>query len=158
MDNLMLHQAIYAAEPGSIIVAEVNRGYEGGYWGEIMTIAAQQRKIAGLVIDGCVRDGATIRELGFPIFARGLNMKGTVKMRLGAVGVPITCAGVAVAPGDAVVGDDDGVVVVPRALIATVAQAGREREDKEAAMRAKLEAGATTVELLGLRPLLRTGG
>jgi 4-hydroxy-4-methyl-2-oxoglutarate aldolase len=157
-DNLSIHAAVERAEPGDVLVVDYKGFLESGPFGDILATACLARGVRGMVIDGCVRDGATIRELGFPIFARGLNMKGTVKMRLGAVGVPITCAGVAVAPGDAVVGDDDGVVVVPRALIATVAQAGREREDKEAAMRAKLEAGATTVELLGLRPLLRTGG
>jgi 4-hydroxy-4-methyl-2-oxoglutarate aldolase len=157
-DNLAIHGAVERARPGDVLVVDYKGFVESGPFGDILATACLARGVAGMVIDGCVRDGTTIRELGFPIFARGLNMKGTTKTQPGAVGVPITCAGVAVAPGDAVVGDDDGVVVVPRALVAATAAAARAREDKEAAMRERLKAGATTVELLGLRPLLQRQG
>jgi 4-hydroxy-4-methyl-2-oxoglutarate aldolase len=114
--------------------------------------------VVGLVIDGCVRDGPSLKAMGFPVFSRGLNMKGAAKSNPGEVGVPIVCAGVAVPPGDVVIGDDDGVVVVPRAMIAEALKGAREREDKEDAIKEKLKAGETTLDLLGLRPLLARAG
>ena len=153
-DNLAIHAAVAAARPGDVLVVDYKGFAESGPFGDILATACVARGVVGMVIDGCVRDGPAIRAMGFPIFARGLNMKGTTKLAPGAVGVPITCAGVPVAPGDAVVGDDDGVVVVPRALVAAACRAAREREDKEASMRERLRAGATTVDLLNLRPLL----
>lgn len=149
MDNLMLHQAIYAAEPGSIIVAEVNRGYEGGYWGEIMTIAAQQRKIAGLVLDGCVRDADLIEQLGFPVFSRGLSVRGTDKQGGGHINWPILLGDITINPGDLVVGDRDGVIVIPAAEISATVEAAQKREAKEDQTKRDLMAGKSTLGIYG---------
>jgi 4-hydroxy-4-methyl-2-oxoglutarate aldolase len=149
MDNLMLHQAIYVAEPGSVLVVEVNRGYEGGYWGEIMTIAAQQRNIAGLVIDGCVRDADPIEHLGFPVFSRGLSVRGTDKQGGGHINWPIVVGDITVNPGDLVVGDRDGVVVVPAAEISSALEAAQKREAKEEQTKKNIIAGKSTLAIYG---------
>jgi 4-hydroxy-4-methyl-2-oxoglutarate aldolase len=149
MDNLMLHQAIYVAEPGSVLLVEVNRGYEGGYWGEIMTIAAQQRNIAGLVIDGCVRDADLIEHLGFPVFSRGLSVRGTDKQGGGHINWPILVGDITVNPGDLVVGDRDGVIVVPAAEISATLEAAQKREAKEQETKKNLIAGKSTLAIYG---------
>jgi 4-hydroxy-4-methyl-2-oxoglutarate aldolase len=150
-DNLTIHMAIERARPGDVLVVDAKGYVEAGPFGDVLATACRARGIAGIVIDGCVRDGAALAAMGFPAFARGLNMKGTTKAVAGAVGVPIICAGVAVAPGDAVVGDDDGVVIVPRTDIATTRAAAADREREEARLREEILAGATTMDLLGLR-------
>lgn len=152
MDNLMLHQAIYVAEPGSVLVVEVNRGYEGGYWGEIMTIAAQQRKIAGLVIDGCVRDADPIEHLGFPVFSRGLSVRGTDKQGGGHINWPIVFGDITVNPGDLVVGDRDGVIVVPAAEISSALEAAQKREAKEEQTKKNIIGGKSTLAIYGWPP------
>jgi len=153
-DNLTIHAAIEYATAGDVLVVDCGGHEEAGPFGDVMATACKAKGIVGIVIDGCVRDGATLRDMGFPAFARGLNIKGTSKRLFGSIGRPIVFAGVPIAPGDAVVGDDDGVVVVPRAEIATTIAAAREREQSESAMRKSLSAGATTVDLLGLRDVL----
>ena len=153
-DNLMVHYALTKARPGDVLVVDAKGFSEAGLWGDILTLAAQQAGIAGLVVDGMVRDSDVIIEMGFPIFSRGLSIKGTNKVQPGRVNEPIRCAGVTVHPGDIVVGDRDGVVVVPADRAASVLAAAEEREAKEEALRAELKAGKTTVELLGLQPLL----
>ena len=153
-DNLMIHAAIECARPGDVLVVDYKGFAEAGPFGDVMATAARAKDIRGIVIDGCVRDGTTLRDMGFPAFARGLNMKGTTKQLFGSVGEPIICAGVAVTSGDIIVGDDDGVVVVPRGAIAATLHAAREREEKEAILREELRAGATTVDLLGLKEIL----
>ncbi|MGK9230337.1 4-carboxy-4-hydroxy-2-oxoadipate aldolase/oxaloacetate decarboxylase [Inquilinus limosus] len=157
-DNLAIHVAAASAQPGDVLVVDNDGFVESGPFGDVLATACQARGVVGLVIDGCVRDGPCLREMGFPVFSRGLAMKGAAKTHPGEVGVPIVCAGVAVSPGDVVIGDDDGVVVVPRALIALALKAAREREDTEDAIKEKLKAGATTLDLLGLRPLLERAG
>lgn len=150
-DNLWLHRAIVAARPGDVLVAFVNGIYEAGYWGEIMSTAAQAAKLGGLVIDGCVRDGDLLREIGFPVFARGLCIKGTGK-DFGARGwlnAPILLGDVVVHPGDLVAGDADGVVVIPRLRADDVLQASAEREAKEAEILKQLHAGANSMDLYG---------
>jgi 4-hydroxy-4-methyl-2-oxoglutarate aldolase len=155
-DNLTIHAAIAGARPGDVLVVDFKAFTEAGPFGEIMAQASLQRKIAGLVIDGSVRDSVEIRGLGFPVFARGLCIRGTSKVKHGTIGQPIVCGGVAVAPGDIVLGDDDGVVVVPRAIAAEAATWAAERVAKEDEMIRKIKAGATTVDLLGLQPYLET--
>jgi 4-hydroxy-4-methyl-2-oxoglutarate aldolase len=152
MDNLMLHQAIYVADPGSVLVVEVNRGYEGGYWGELMTIAAQQRKLAALVIDGCVRDADAIEQLGFPVFSRGLSVRGTDKQGGGHINWPIIVGDITVNPGDLVVGDRDGVIVVPAAEIAATLEAAQQREAREQETKKNLIAGKSTLAIYGWPP------
>lgn len=157
-DNLMIHYAMTLARPGDVLVVDANGFTEAGPWGDIMTTAAMVRGIAGLVIDGCVRDAETIRQMGFAVFARGANMKGTTKILPGDVNVPITCASVPVSPGDILVGDDDGVVVVPRDEAASVLERAAKREADEEEKRRELKAGKTTVELLGVEDLLKSMG
>jgi 4-hydroxy-4-methyl-2-oxoglutarate aldolase len=150
-DNLWLHRAIAVAQPGDVLVVYVDGIYEHGYWGEIMSTAAQARKLGGLVIDGCVRDGAVLGKVGFPVFARGLCIRGTGKSfdARGWMNSPITIADITVHPGDMVVGDTDGVVVIPREQLAKTIENSASREAKEADIMAKLRGGATTIDLYG---------
>jgi 4-hydroxy-4-methyl-2-oxoglutarate aldolase len=151
-DNLWLHRALYVARPGDILVVYVSGHYEAGYWGEVMSTAAKARKLGGLVIDGSVRDGALLEDMGFPVFARGLCMRGTGKDfdARGWINAPIQIEDIVVHPGDLIVGDTDGVVVIPRARIAETLDASTQREEFEAEVMRKLESGETTLDLLGL--------
>lgn len=148
-NNINLHRAIALAQPGDVLVVEVGGGYEGGYFGEIMAHGSVARKLGGLVIDGCVRDGDLLEEIGFPVFARGLAIRGTLKEDGGLINGRIKIGEVEIVPGDVVVGDRDGVVVVPQGEIAEAAAASQAREDKEAKVIAEIKAGKTTVELYG---------
>ena len=158
-DNLMIHAAMALTRPGDVLVVDFKGMTEAGPWGDVLTEAALQRGLAGLVIDGCVRDAAAIRQMGFPVFCRGTSMKGTTKTQpTGDVNTPIVCGGVMVMPGDIVVGDDDGVVVVPQAEAAATLAKAAERERMEEGLRDQLRAGRTTVEALKLEPYLEAGG
>ena len=158
-DNLMIHVAMALTKPGDVLVVDFKGMTEAGPWGDVLTASALQRGLAGLVIDGCVRDAAAIREMGFPVFCRGTNMKGTTKTQpVGDVNTTIVCAGVIVSPGDIIVGDDDGVVVVPQAEAAATLAKADERERMEADFREKLNAGQTTVDVLDLKPYLAKAG
>ncbi len=151
MDNLGIHRAIYLAEPGDVLVVSVGGGYEGGYWGEIMTFAAQQRKIAGLIIDGCVRDRDLIEEMGFPVFSRGLAIHGTIKKEKGVINSPLKIGEVLINSGDLLLGDSDGVVMVPQSEISQAIEASQQREDKEDDYKKELAAGKSTLEIIGLK-------
>ncbi len=149
-DNLALHRALAeTAVSGAILVAHCQNHYEAGYWGDIMSVAAQAQGFAGLIIDGCVRDADDIEALGFPVFARGLCIRGTHKQEPGTVGEPIQIGDIVIYSGDIVVGDRDGVVVVPQARLAEAIEKAAAREAKEAGMRRQLRAGKTTLELIG---------
>ncbi|GLQ39017.1 demethylmenaquinone methyltransferase [Rhizobium albus] len=150
-DNLMIHKAIKAAAPGEILVVDHEASMSDGPFGDVLAEACLARAIAGLIIDGCVRDATTLRTMGFPVFARGLCIEGTDKLRTSPLGAPITLGNTTIHRGDLVVGDEDGVVIVPRAMISAAVDAAREREEKEDALRAALRAGRTTMDLLGLR-------
>lgn len=148
-DNLALHRAVAAAPAGSVLVVDL-QGAQHGHWGEILAVAARQRGILGLVVDGGVRDTAEQAELGFPVFARHITVVGTGKDHPGRFDAPVRVGGVVVRPGDLVVGDADGVVVVP----AEAAHKTLDRsDDRVAAEERALEAvrgGATTLEYYGL--------
>lgn len=146
-DNLMLHQALYVAMPGDVLIAAVSGHYEAGYWGEIMTHAALHRQIAGLVMDGCVRDAEVIEQMGFPVFARGLCIRGTAKRGGGLLNRPITIGEVVIQPGDLVVGDRDGVVVIAQLEIKHVLAQAERRMQKEKWVKSQLAAGKTTLEI-----------
>ena len=148
-DNLWLHRAIYAASPGDVLVVDVGQEFEAGYWGEIMSYAASARRLGGLVIDGCVRDKLELASVGFPIFARGLCIRGTAKDHAAAGGLDqvIEIGGCKVAPGDLVVGDEDGVVVLPGAEVDTILAAAEAREQKELNIIEQLRAGKSTLEI-----------
>ena len=113
-DNLALHQGIYAAAPGDVLVLDCHGYTESGHFGDIMALACKVRGIAGVIIDGSCRDAEDIKKLGLPVFVRGLNPAGTVKASIGKVNVPVLCGGVTVRPGDLIIGDCDGVVVVAK--------------------------------------------
>ena len=150
-DNLWLHRALELAQPGDVMVVYANGAYEHGYWGEIMTTMAKVRGMAGLVIDGCVRDGVLLGEIGFPVFSRGLCIQGTGK-DFGAIGWinhPVLMGDVVVHAGDLIVGDADGVVAIPHARAAEVVTAGEQREAEEAAILRRLQAGETTLSVYG---------
>ncbi|TDB91096.1 RraA family protein [Actinomadura sp. KC216] len=151
-DNLWLHRAIAAAPPGSVMVAETGGLTEFGYWGEIMTRAARAKGLAGLVIDGGVRDTAVLASLDFPVFSSGARIRGTGKdpARGGALAVPVVLGDVLVRPGDLVVGDADGVVIVPADAAVEAVEAARRRDLDEAAIIERLEAGETTLDIYGL--------
>ena len=152
-DNLWLHRGIYAGQPGDVMVVDTGSYYEAGYWGEIMTHAAMQVGLAGLVIDGCVRDGSIIQELGMPIFSRGLCIRGTGKDRdaYGAINIPVRIGEIWVFPGDLVVGDRDGVCVVPQAKMADTLAKSQAREDKESGIIEQLKGGGNTLDIYGFR-------
>jgi 4-hydroxy-4-methyl-2-oxoglutarate aldolase len=150
-DNLWLHRGIYAAQPGDVLVVHTSGRHDYGYWGEIMSNAAKVRGLGGLVIDGCVRDGDLLARIGFPVFARGLCMRGTSKDfgARGWINAPTLFDDVIVRPGDLVVGDGDGVVCLERDCVERVLQSGLERERQEANILNQLDAGATTLDIYG---------
>lgn len=149
-DNLALHHAVVLAHPGDVIVADCGGYLESGVWGDVLTNAAQHRGIAGLVVEGAVRDSDRIRDLGFPIFSRGLSIGGTSKEDEGTHQQTLLWDGAAIEPGDIVVGDADGVVVIQQAEFETVLEAALAREEKEAQMIKEIQEGKTTIELLRL--------
>lgn len=150
-DNLALHHAVIQARPGDVLVVDCGGFLEAGVWGEILTVAAQHRGIAGIVVDGSIRDIERIAELGFPAFSRGVCMQGTGKSDPGVLGETLHWDGAEIDQGDIVVGDSDGVVVIKAFEFDTVVQAALEREAGEADMLAKLRQGATTIDLMGLK-------
>lgn len=151
-DNLAVHVAVTVAPEGSVLCVDVGDVHELGYWGEVLTTAAEARGIVGLVIDGGVRDVDALRAHGFGVFSSGIALPGASKNRPGVIGGPATVGGVPVEHGDWVVGDVDGVVVVPGAEVDAVLAAGRTRAEGEATMFEALRTGSTTVDLLGLDP------
>jgi len=156
-DNLALHVAVTRAPAGSVLVADMGGARDFGYWGEVLTTGAEARGITGLVIDGCVRDGDALAGHGFPVFATGLALTGATKEQPGSVARPVTVGDVTVETGDWVVGDVDGVVVIPGAAFDDVLAAGRARAAKEQTLFAALRDGDTTVAQFGLDARLIDG-
>lgn len=148
-DNLWLHRALYIAQPGDVLVVHVSGQPDFGYWGEIMSTAAVERELGGLVIDGCVRDADQLEALGFPVFSSGLSIRGTGKdhQARGWINHPVRLGDVVVEPGDLIVGDRDGVVAVPRARVEEGLSASAAREAKERSVMQRLRAGERTLEL-----------
>ena len=150
-DNLPVHLALEQVAPGAVLVVVTGGCLDRGFWGEVLTVAAQARGVRGLVTDGAVRDTAAIRALGFPVFSAGVAIAGTVKLWPGALNQPVTLGGALIRPGDLLVGDDDGVVVVPPAAAEDVLAGAEARVQREAMMMERLRAGELTVDLLNLR-------
>lgn len=150
-DNLWIHRALQQAQPGDVLVCSVSGGYEHGYWGEILTVAAMEKGVAGLVIDGCVRDADQIERLAFPVFSRGLCIKGTSKRPdgPGSAGEPVLFGEVTVNTGDLVVGDRDGVFTLAATAIADVLARSAAREEKERQIMDQLKAGRSTMSVYG---------
>ncbi|CAI8282880.1 MAG: 4-hydroxy-4-methyl-2-oxoglutarate aldolase/4-carboxy-4-hydroxy-2-oxoadipate aldolase [Gammaproteobacteria bacterium] len=153
-DNVMIHVAMEQCEPGDVMVVAVNSRSECGYFGDLLATLMQARGIAGLVIDSGVRDLADLRQMGIPVFSRCISAQGTVKETLGDVNVPVVCGGQVINPSDLIVGDDDGVVVVRRHELDTVAEKSEAREDKEAAIRAKYRDGTLGLDMNNMRQRL----
>lgn len=148
-DNLSIHIAMERVPRGSVLVVSTG-GFVSGYWGEVLTVAAEAAGVAGLVIDGGVRDIAALVARRFPVFTRGISMRGTIKASAPSVGQPLSFAGTPVAAGDLVVADDDGVLVIPIADVERTLTQGQARADKEAQMMDALRAGRSTLDLMGL--------
>jgi 4-hydroxy-4-methyl-2-oxoglutarate aldolase len=158
-DNLILHYAVLKAKPGDVLVVDAKAFMEAGPWGDVLTLQAMKLGIAGLVINGCVRDANLIIELGFPVFCRGLSIKGTGKNQPGKVNVPITIGDAVIRPGDIIVGDRDGLVVVAQDEVDMAIASSIAREEKEVNQRKAIEAGTSnTVELLNLGETLKRFG
>lgn len=149
-DNLMLHKALQKASPGDIIVATTDGHYEAGYWGDLMTTSAIARKLGGLAIDGCIRDSEEIAATGWPVFCRGFCITGTVKNTLGLVNHPTIFGGTLVNPGDIILGDDDGMVIVDKNRCEEIYASAVKRVEKEIEKAELLKSGKTSVELNNL--------
>ncbi len=157
-DNWMLHVAAELLQPGDVAVLGTSSPNTDGMFGELLATSFRARGAVGLVIDAGCRDTAELREMGFPVWSHSVNAKGTVKATVGSVNTPILCAGALVHPGDVVVADDDGIVIVPRLHAAGVAAAAAARETKEAGTRKRLAAGELGLDVYGMRePLAKSG-
>ena len=157
-DNWMIHVAVEQCQKGDVLVVGCTTDNTDGMFGELLATALMARGVIGLVLDAGCRDVKAIGAMGFPVWSRAISAKGTVKATLGAVNVPVVCAGMLVEPGDAIVADDDGVVVVSRARVAAVADAADAREKKEDANRKRLAAGELGLDLYGMRDALAKAG
>ena len=157
-DNLMIHAAIAVVQPGDVLVVTTFSESTDGMFGELMAQSCLAHGVAGLVIDAGVRDTTEITALGFPIWSKTVSAQGTSKTIAGSVNVPIVCAGASVAPGDVVVGDADGVVVVPRDSVKAVVDAVGRRLAKEDLTRKRLKAGELGLDIYGLRDVLAQRG
>jgi 4-hydroxy-4-methyl-2-oxoglutarate aldolase len=153
-DNLMIHAAMEVCQPGDILVVTTTSESTDGMFGELLGVSAQAHGVAGLVIDAGVRDVTDLTAMSFPVWSRAVSAQGTVKNTAGSVNVPVVCAGVTVHPGDVIVGDMDGVVVVPREEAAEVARLGAERVAKEQKTRDRLRNRELGLDFYGLRAKL----
>lgn len=157
-DNWMIHVAVEVLRPGDVLIVACSSESTDGAFGELLATSLKARDAKGVVLDMGCRDAHEIAEMRFPLWSRAISAKGTVKATIGSVNVPVVCAGVQVHPGDVVVADDDGVVIVRRADAETVVKAGEEREKKEAASRARLEKGELGLDIYGMRKTLEDKG
>jgi 4-hydroxy-4-methyl-2-oxoglutarate aldolase len=157
-DNIMIHAALSVAQPGDVLVVAPVADSTDGMFGDLLAVSCQARGVVGLVIDAGVRDTSDLAEMDFPVWSRAIHAQGTVKETAGSVNVDVVCAGAAVRPGDAIVGDHDGVVVVPRDLVADACVKAKERIEKEEQTRKRLKNGELGFDFYGLRDKLEKLG
>jgi 4-hydroxy-4-methyl-2-oxoglutarate aldolase len=153
-DNIMIHAAVEVLEPGDVLVVTTPSQSDHGMFGELLAVSVTSKGCRGLVIDGGVRDVADLRSMGFPVWARSIHAAGTTKSRAGSVNAPIVCAGVSISPGDVVIADDDGVVVVAGERATEVFEAAQLRLLREKETRARLASGELGLDIYGFRARL----
>lgn len=157
-DTLMLHYAVEICQPGDVLVLTSDEPSPSALWGKMVTVVAQARGVAGVIVDGFVRDTAYIREACFPVWARAISPRGSTRKGPGSVNVPVVCGGATINPGDLIMADDDGIIAIPPALAHTALAAGQGRVARELGIMPRLKEGISPYTLLGMEKGFQASG